>query len=124
MAAILLMNSIVFGLVLYQIVNVSGGISINKNSKSKIRTQLQGAVIIIILLGLTYLFAIVAIGKASVVFHFLFSIFNSLQGLFIFIFYCLLKKDTRDAWKSTLPSSITKSSHVSTHGKLHFITHK
>ncbi|GFS00568.1 adhesion G-protein coupled receptor G2 [Elysia marginata] len=65
--------------------------------------RLRGAIGIVILLGLTWIFAIFAIGEASVVFYYLFAIFNSLQGLFIFIFYCVLKKDAMSAWKRVLP---------------------
>ena len=108
-AFILLMNSIAFVLVLRQIIGVSGGVQLNKSTKAKIRTQLHGAVIIIVLLGLTYMFAIFAIDQASVVFYYLFAVFNSLQGLFIFVFYCMFKKKTYDAWKSTIHSSARKS---------------
>ena len=104
---ILLLNSIVFVLVLRQIIGVSSGIMVNKSTKTKIRTRLNGAVIMITLLGLTYLFAIFAIHQASVIFYYLFAIFNSLQGLFIFIFYCILKSASHNAWKSKLKSYYT-----------------
>ncbi|XP_059154611.1 adhesion G-protein coupled receptor G2-like [Physella acuta] len=46
-----------------------------------------------ILLGLTWIFAFCAIGKFRIVFNYLFAIFNSFQGLFIFTFYCMLKQE-------------------------------
>ncbi|GFO27272.1 G-protein coupled receptor 126-like [Plakobranchus ocellatus] len=64
--------------------------------------RLRGAIGVVSLLGLTWIFAVFAIGEASVVFYYLFAIFNSLQGLFIFVFYCLLKKDAVIAWKRVL----------------------
>ncbi|XP_046549121.1 adhesion G-protein coupled receptor G2-like isoform X2 [Haliotis rubra] len=66
-------------------------------------TQLRGAVGVVILLGLTWVFAVFAIDRASIVFYYLFAITNSLQGLFIFIFYCIFKKDALTAWRRKLP---------------------
>uniref|UniRef100_A0A0L8GEB4 G-protein coupled receptors family 2 profile 2 domain-containing protein n=1 Tax=Octopus bimaculoides TaxID=37653 RepID=A0A0L8GEB4_OCTBM len=37
-----------------------------------------------------------AFGEAAEVFNYLFAIFNTLQGMFIFIFYCIYKKNIRD----------------------------
>ena len=75
-----------------------------------IQTQLRGAIAVVILLGLTWVFAIFAVGRASLVFQYLFSIFNSLQGLFIFIFYCLLKKDVKDIWRQKWTEFTTTAS--------------
>ena len=87
----MLMNLIVFVLVLRQIIGVSGGAVLNKTNKNKICVRLHGAILMIILLGLTYLFGMFAIDQASLIFYYLFTIFNSLQGLFIFLFYCVYK---------------------------------
>ncbi|XP_041352198.1 adhesion G-protein coupled receptor G6-like isoform X2 [Gigantopelta aegis] len=102
---ILLMNLLAFGLVLRQILGVSAK-NLNKSDKASTVTQLRGAVGVIILLGLTYIFAIFAIGQASIVFYYLFAIFNSLQGLFIFIFYCVFKKDALNTWRRWLPCCV------------------
>ena len=39
-----------------------------------------------ILLGITWIFALLAIGRATMIFQWLFCVFNSLQGFFIFLF--------------------------------------
>ena len=96
------MNLLAFGLVLRQILGVPAK-NLNKSDRAGTITQLRGAVGVIILLGLTYIFAIFAIGQASLVFYYLFAIFNSLQGLFIFIFYCVFKKDALNTWRRQLP---------------------
>ena len=101
-AMIMLLNCTVFVLVLRQIISASDFVSTNYSSKSKLKTRLRGAMIMIILLGLTYLFAVFAVGKARVVFYYLFVIFNTLQGLFIFIFYCVYKVDSYNAWSKKL----------------------
>ena len=123
-AIILLTNCIVFVLVLHQLTWVSGRATVNKTTKRKIRSRLHGAVILIILLGLTYMFAFCAINLASVVFFYLFAIFNSFQGLFLFIFYCLLKKDSYNAWMSKIENSIqgmSSRSERSHSGNMYFI---
>ncbi|XP_014786614.1 adhesion G-protein coupled receptor G2 [Octopus bimaculoides] len=48
------------------------------------------------LLGLSWVLAFLAFGEAAKVFQFLFVTFNTLQGMFIFLFYCLFKEDARD----------------------------
>ena len=46
-----------------------------------------------VLLGTTWVFALFAVGEATMVFQCLFSIFNSLQGFFIFLFYTVRNPD-------------------------------
>lgn len=41
--------------------------------------RLRGAIGVVFLLGLSWLFAIFAIGQASVAFYYLFAVFNSMQ---------------------------------------------
>ena len=53
------------------------------------------------LFGLTWLFAILTFSASGLreTFQLLFTIFNSLQGVSIFIFICVLSPDARDGWK-------------------------
>ena len=53
-----------------------------------------------VLLGLTWLFGILVIDDATVAFQYLFCIFNTLQGLFVFIFFCILPHETRKQLRS------------------------
>lgn len=51
--------------------------------------------------GLTWLFGALTVSQsASFVFSTLFSVFTSLQGFFIFVFLCLLNKDTSKCYKT------------------------
>ena len=68
--------------------------------KTKGITQARRSIAILVVLGLTWAFGVLAIKDAKLVFQYLFSIFNSLQGLLIFVFYCVLSKDTRNKWKA------------------------
>ncbi|KAG7515728.1 adhesion G-protein coupled receptor G2-like [Solea senegalensis] len=54
---------------------------------------------ITILLGLTWGFAFFAWGPVNLAFMYLFAIFNSLQGFFIFVFHCLVKDNVRKQWR-------------------------
>ena len=53
------------------------------------------------LFGLTWLFAILTVSVPGLreIFQILFTIFNSFQGLFIFLFFCVLNKEARDSWR-------------------------
>ena len=52
-----------------------------------------------ILLGTTWVFALFAVGEAATIFQWLFCIFNSLQGFFIFIFYTARNPDLRKSMR-------------------------
>ena len=54
------------------------------------------------LLGLTWVFGALTITKADQAFQIVFTVTNSLQGFFIFIFFCVLNGDVRLAWKQKL----------------------
>lgn len=56
------------------------------------RSWVSGAFALLCLLGLTWTFGLFFLNESSVVMAYLFSIFNTLQGMFIFIFHCLLQK--------------------------------
>ena len=52
--------------------------------------------------GFTWVFAIFTFTDGSFAFQLLFAIFNSLQGFFMFIFFCVLGKEAREAWARVL----------------------
>lgn len=59
---------------------------------SRFRSWALGAVTLLFLLGLTWAFGLLFINKESLVLAYLFTTFNALQGVFIFIFHCALQK--------------------------------
>ncbi|CAC5372501.1 unnamed protein product [Mytilus coruscus] len=97
-----LLKCCLFGWVFRVLLNGSSKKITKSDNKSSISQRLKGAIALIVLLGLTWAFAIFAIDGGGIVFQYLFTIFNSLQGLFIFIFYCLLKTEAQQAWKRKL----------------------
>ncbi|XP_051767347.1 adhesion G-protein coupled receptor G2 [Ctenopharyngodon idella] len=54
------------------------------------------------LLGLTWGFAFFAWGPVNLAFMYLFAIFNTLQGFFIFVFHCAMKENVRRQWRTYL----------------------
>ena len=100
---IMVVNAIVFVLVMKQIINRSSN-KLTNSQTSRLWVSVRGAFGLTVLLGLTWAFALLAIGDFGIVFHYLFAVFNSLQGLFIFCFFCLRNINIRDLWKQRCPS--------------------
>ncbi|KAM9849666.1 adhesion G-protein coupled receptor G6 [Aulostomus maculatus] len=94
---ILLCNICVFIVVLIQIRKMRA----NKPS-AKTRSSLQdlrAVASLTVLLGLTWLMGFFSFGPGRVVPMYLFSIFNPLQGFFVFLFHCLMKDNVRKQWR-------------------------
>lgn len=64
------------------------------------RSWVLGAFALLCLLGLTWSFGLFFMNESSIVMAYLFTIFNTLQGMFIFIFHCLLQKKVSRRWTS------------------------
>ena len=54
------------------------------------------------LFGLTWIFGALTVREASTAFQFLFAIFNSLQGFFIFLFFCVFGREGQKHWLRVL----------------------
>jgi hypothetical protein len=61
------------------------------------RTWIKGASVLVVLLGLTWVFGVLYLENVyhTLIFAYVFTILNSLQGLFIFVFHCLLNDKVR-----------------------------
>ncbi|KAI8481574.1 hypothetical protein Bbelb_406740 [Branchiostoma belcheri] len=105
---ILLFNLLVFILVMRKLVlkekrqeELRGADAI-KVDRKWIILQIRRAGSIMALFGLTWVFGFFVIDDARpVVFAYLFCIFNTLQGLFIFIFHCVMREDMKE-WRKKL----------------------
>ena len=58
----------------------------------KVRTGVKAAVVIFPILGLTWVFGLMTFNRETLFFRYLFAIFNSSQGMLIFLFHCVLNK--------------------------------
>ncbi|XP_046858688.1 adhesion G-protein coupled receptor D1-like [Xenia sp. Carnegie-2017] len=63
----------------------------------KVKTGVRATIVILPILGLTWVFGLMAINEETVFFRYLFAIFNSAQGLLIFLFHCVLNKKMQEA---------------------------
>ena len=70
----------------------------DKGQSNTARRLLISSFEIMFLFGLSWVFGAFTISSASEVFQYLFTIFTSLQGFFIFFFYCVLGQEARELW--------------------------
>ncbi|KAM7419147.1 hypothetical protein PAMA_016324 [Pampus argenteus] len=73
-----------------------------------------GAIALLCLLGLTWAFGLMYINESTVIMAYLFTIFNSLQGMFIFIFHCILQKKVRKEYGKCLRTHCCSGKSVET----------
>lgn len=71
----------------------------NNKTKEQIRAALKAMVILMPILGTTWLLGMFAVNEETIAFQYIFAILNSLQGVFIFMFYCVLNREVRAALK-------------------------
>ena len=83
-----------------------------KKHKKGVLTSARIAFTCSVLLGTAWIFGVLAIGDMRDFFQWLFCIFNSLQGMFIFLFYTVRNPETRKQWRKVfgLHQSETDSS--------------
>lgn len=99
-AVILIINTSVLMFALSMVCRHSAYIFSRDNSQEgKFRAWIQGAFAIEVLLGSTWVFGYFFVNEATVIMAYIFTVLNSLQGLFIFIFHCLLNKKIRFEYK-------------------------
>ena len=100
---VLLFNNVVFVLVVRVLIKHNkrkiAGSKDAKKYKNTFRTLIR-IVSIMAMFGLSWLFGAFTINHASIVFSWLFVIFNSLQGFVLFLFFCVIGKDAREEWKN------------------------
>lgn len=120
-AIIIAVNLVVIILVFRAMCSTSS--MLRKSVEEKAKSGAHGACVLLPVLGLTWLFGIFSINEKIVAFQYLFALFNSMQGLLIFVFHCVLNKQIRDAfWKKT--SHLSPSSRTSSRSSPRYITHE
>ncbi|XP_006528877.1 adhesion G-protein coupled receptor G2 isoform X9 [Mus musculus] len=98
---IFLLNVSMFIVVLVQLCRIKKKKQLGAQRKTSIQ-DLRSIAGLTFLLGITWGFAFFAWGPVNVTFMYLFAIFNTLQGFFIFIFYCAAKENVRKQWRRYL----------------------
>ncbi|XP_051902569.1 adhesion G-protein coupled receptor G2 isoform X2 [Hippocampus zosterae] len=92
-----LFNIAVFVVVLIQIHRMRANSP--AGARSGLMRDFKGIVTLTLLLGLTWTAGFFTWGPARLVMFYIFSLLNTLQGLFIFLFHCLLKENVRRQWR-------------------------
>uniref|UniRef100_A0A8C4KC18 Adhesion G protein-coupled receptor D1 n=1 Tax=Dromaius novaehollandiae TaxID=8790 RepID=A0A8C4KC18_DRONO len=71
----------------------------------------KAVAVLLPILGSSWIFGVLTVNDHALVFQYMFAVFNSLQGFFIFLFHCLLNSEVRAAFKhKTKVWSLTSSS--------------
>ncbi|XP_068703384.1 adhesion G protein-coupled receptor L4-like isoform X3 [Montipora foliosa] len=90
-------NIVVFVLVLK---NMMGTVSMQSKERfEQVKAGVKASAVILPLLGITWLFGLLSFNSDTIAFKYIFSIFNSLQGLTLFVFHCVLNRQVKDAFK-------------------------
>uniref|UniRef100_A0A4W3J3L4 Adhesion G protein-coupled receptor L3 n=1 Tax=Callorhinchus milii TaxID=7868 RepID=A0A4W3J3L4_CALMI len=92
---IIMLNVIFLGIALYKMFHHTTVLKPESSCLDNIKSWVIGAIALLCLLGLTWAFGLMFINDSTVIMAYLFTIFNSLQGMFIFIFHCVLQKKVR-----------------------------
>uniref|UniRef100_A0A3P9JBT1 Adhesion G protein-coupled receptor L3 n=1 Tax=Oryzias latipes TaxID=8090 RepID=A0A3P9JBT1_ORYLA len=106
---IIMLNVIFLGIALYKMFHHTAILKPDSGCLDNInfcffhsRSWVIGAIALLCLLGLTWAFGLMYVNESTVVMAYLFTIFNSLQGMFIFIFHCVLQKKVRKEYGKCL----------------------
>ncbi|XP_049619726.1 adhesion G-protein coupled receptor D1 isoform X3 [Syngnathus scovelli] len=76
-----------------------------------VKLTVKAVAVLLPILGISWIFGVLAVNTHSLPFLYIFAIFNSLQGFFVFLFHCLLNSEVRAAFKhKTKVWSLTSSS--------------
>uniref|UniRef100_A0A3P9H3A9 Adhesion G protein-coupled receptor G2a n=1 Tax=Oryzias latipes TaxID=8090 RepID=A0A3P9H3A9_ORYLA len=90
---------LVFIVVMYQLSRIKKQNPQNQSPNRSMMTDMRSIIGLVLLLGLTWGFALFAWGPLRLPFFYLFSIFNSLLGFFLFVFHCAVKENVRRQWR-------------------------
>uniref|UniRef100_A0A1A8K642 Latrophilin 2 n=1 Tax=Nothobranchius kuhntae TaxID=321403 RepID=A0A1A8K642_NOTKU len=102
---IIVVNVIFLVVTIYKMVKHSTSMKPDSSRLGGIRSWVLGAFALLCLLGLTWSFGLFFLNESSIVMAYLFTIFNTLQGMFIFIFHCLLQKKVRKEYSKCFHQS-------------------
>ncbi|XP_072032032.1 adhesion G-protein coupled receptor G4-like isoform X2 [Amphiura filiformis] len=126
---VILHNTVTFLIVMRKLLKSSVGGNVKNSTKTIVSQRLRNAFSISVLLGLTWIFGFLAINKARRAFQLMFCLCNSLQGVLVFVLFCLLQEDIRKVLvdhcsrsnKDNIPSGRSKKSDASSHELAHSV---
>ncbi|XP_036369863.1 adhesion G-protein coupled receptor G2-like [Octopus sinensis] len=92
MGIILIFNIFIFSIDVWYLMTLETNMTFKLETK---RTRILGIVGVFVLFSAAWILAFLSFGETDEVFTLLFAIFNMLQGMFVFFFYCIYTKNTR-----------------------------
>ena len=105
MALSLIYNFTVLALIVRSL--KSRGTTALADKRSSSRQLLRVILFISCLLGLTWSFAVPVILSDDIAFQYIFALFNTLQGFFVFIFHIARSEDVQKSWSTSMRSIIS-----------------
>lgn len=98
---LVLFNTVIFVLVIRVLFRKSTKKIVDIDKKAQVQKTLKmlfGIISIMFIFGIQWLFGAFTIAKASTVFQWLFVIFSTLQGSYLFLFFVALSPKAREEW--------------------------
>lgn len=102
--AVLLFNTVVFVMVTVVLIKHTRK-KLSKESTKKTQGTVKAIISVfsvMLMFGLSWLFGALSIDQGAIFFQWPFVILNTLQGFFLFIFFCVLGSDAREEWLNLL----------------------
>ncbi|CAH1774964.1 unnamed protein product, partial [Owenia fusiformis] len=105
-AAVILVNIVMLSIAIYMMckhANTASQIKTQEKSRmEQARSWIKGAVVLIVLLGLTWSFGFLYVSQHTIAIAYIFTILNTLQGMFIFIFHCIMNEKVQKEYKKVV----------------------
>ncbi|XP_069175729.1 uncharacterized protein [Procambarus clarkii] len=123
-------NLIIFSMIIHGAVCGRARVTSTMPERTLFMNQFRMAVSVFFLLGFTWIFGLLAVSHARTVFSYLFCIFNTLQGFFLFVFHVFRERSARKYWKDFLsvltqdPVSSTPGNSMNLPHSGHFCDHR
>ncbi|CAH3042153.1 unnamed protein product [Pocillopora meandrina] len=118
-AIILLINSILFIFLLRRILRATKTKN-NKTPAKHVKDWLRRFAMLLPVLAVTWSFGFLTFITSTAVFHYIFTILNSFQGLFIFVSFCILDDSVKKSIKSVLCEKMNTTKRDTRRRKRHF----
>ena len=109
--ALVLFNTVVFVLVVRVLIIHGTRKMADFERKAQIQATIKilvSVVSIMFMFGIQWLFGAFTIAEASIVFQWLFVIFSTLQGFFLFLFFVVLSQEAREEWLNAFSFGLRK----------------
>ncbi|XP_075758386.1 adhesion G protein-coupled receptor E3-like [Pelodiscus sinensis] len=106
-------NSVLFAVTLWMLQRKLSSLNSEVSTLKDTRLLTFKAIAQVFILGCTWIFGLFQTGPAAVVMAYLFTILNSLQGVFIFLVHCLLNRQVQEEYKRWFTGKSKSYSEVS-----------